>query len=164
MDMTLVRNESWSGSTICHTGYNGKDTSATSSFVYRLERLAASGFFEENEIHTVFVFGGTNDDWAGAPLGTEMYEGHTEADLFSVRPAIGYFIGRLRELMPNAKVVVLINTGLSADVTNALMGAAEHFDVSWLRLRGLDKQNGHPTILGMTQIKDQIKAFLTDRS
>ena len=32
---TLVRNDSWSGSTICYTGYNNTDCSETSSFICR---------------------------------------------------------------------------------------------------------------------------------
>ena len=89
-----------------------------------------------------------------------MYEGHTHEDLFSVRPAIGYFIGRLRALMPNANIVVLINTGLSAGITEELRNAAEHFGCDPLLLSDIDKEDGHPTIKGMVQIKDQIKALL----
>ena len=159
-DMTMVRNESWSGSTICHTGYDGADCSRTSSFIYRLERLAASGFFEENRIDTVFVFGGTNDAWANVPMGKEKYEGQTEQDLFSFRPATCYFIGRLRELMPNANVVVLINTGLTSSVSSTLRIVAEHYGATVVQLENIDKQSGHPSILGMIQIKDQILACL----
>ena len=63
-DSRLLQNNSWSGSTICYTGYNG-DCSETSSFICRLNKLTDAGFFRENEINTVFVFGGTNDSWAG---------------------------------------------------------------------------------------------------
>jgi hypothetical protein len=162
MNLNLVLNDSWSGSTVCYTGYKG-DCSKTSSFIYRMEKLAEEDFYEKNKIDTVFFFGCTNDHWAHAPFGEEMYEGHTHEDLFSVRPAIGYFVGRLRALMPNANIVVLINTGLSAPITSALQNAAEHFGGNALLLSDIDKVDGHPTILGMTQIKDQVKALLIDK-
>ncbi len=160
MNLNMVLNDSWSGSTLCYTGYNG-DCSTTSSFIYRMEKLASEGFFEKNKIDTVFLFGCTNDHWAHAPLGEDLYEGQTREDLFSVRPAIGYFIGRIRTLLPNANIVVLINTGLSNEITEALKSAAEHFGGEAVLLSDIDKENGHPTIKGMTQIKDQVKAHLT---
>ena len=47
----LIQNNSWSGSTVCYTGYDG-DCSETSSFIGRLNKLACAGFFEKNEINT----------------------------------------------------------------------------------------------------------------
>ena len=49
-DSRLIQNNSWSGSTICYTGYNGSDCSKTSSFICRLKKLQDAGFFKENEI------------------------------------------------------------------------------------------------------------------
>ena len=57
-DGKLVQNNSWSGSTICYTGYGCTDRSKSSSFIYRLNKLADEGFFKKNKIDTVFVFGG----------------------------------------------------------------------------------------------------------
>ncbi len=56
----IVLNNSWSGSTICNTGYNG-DCSKTNSFIFRLSQLIDGDFFKENNIDRVFVFGATND-------------------------------------------------------------------------------------------------------
>ena len=69
----LVLNSSYSGSSICNTGYGGQDCSETHSFIARLNCLIRDGFFENNEINTVFVFGGTNDKWAGSPLGENKF-------------------------------------------------------------------------------------------
>ena len=44
---TLAQNNSWSGSTLCYTGYAG-DCSHTSSFIYRYRQLKEQGFFEKN--------------------------------------------------------------------------------------------------------------------
>ena len=46
-DSTLVRNCSYSGTTICHTGYNGTDCKNI-SFVARFDKLLAENFFAEN--------------------------------------------------------------------------------------------------------------------
>ena len=92
----LVRNDSWSGSTICYTGYDNADCSKTSSFIYRYRKLKSEDFFEENNIDTVVVFGGTNDSWAGAPLGEMKSCDITEKDLYSVLPAICYFARTLK--------------------------------------------------------------------
>ena len=69
IDLNLNLNNSWSGSTIGYTGYNNTDCSHSSSFIYRLQKLIEQDFFDKNDIDTVFVFGGTNDSWAEAPLG-----------------------------------------------------------------------------------------------
>ena len=115
----LVLNNSWAGSTIGNTGYNG-DCSKTSSFIYRLESLHENGFFVKNEIDTVFVFGGTNDSWSNAPLGEIKLSDHTKEDLFSVCPAIGYFIGRLKEILPEANIVSIINTNIKTEIKDAI--------------------------------------------
>lgn len=43
MNPEIVMNNSWSGSTICNTGYRG-DCSDTSSFIHRREVLIEDGF------------------------------------------------------------------------------------------------------------------------
>ena len=71
-NLTLVHNNSWSGSPICYTGYNNSDCSESSSFIYRLRELIENGFFNKNRIDTVFVFGGTNDYfWSDKPIAGE---------------------------------------------------------------------------------------------
>ena len=87
-NLNLILNNSWSGSTICYTGYDNTDCSNSSSFIYRLQKLIDQGFFDKNNIDTVFVFGGTNDNYADAPIGTMKYENWENNDLYSVMPAI----------------------------------------------------------------------------
>ncbi len=159
LSLHLVRNDSWSGSTLCNTGYNG-DCSETNSFIYRMETLEEKGFFRDNRIDTVFIFGCTNDSWANAPLGEAMMEGHTKDDLYAVCPAIGYFIGRLKEILPEAQIVFLINTELKPQIGEAVKAASEHFGTSYIELQYIDKCCGHPTIQGMKDIAEQVEAFL----
>ena len=96
VEAKLILNNSWSGSTICYTGYNGDDNSHTCAFIYRLRQLVEEGFFEKNKIDTVFVFGGTNDNWCGAPLGEKKLSDWTEEELYSVRPAVYCYMDLLK--------------------------------------------------------------------
>ena len=157
-DSTLVQNNSWSGSTIGYTGYNNSDCSHSSSFIYRFEKLLAEGFFEEHKIDRLFVFGGTNDSWSNAPLGESDKEAIEESDLFCVLPAIKYFIARLADKLPDTKLVIIGNCDIKSEITEALALAAERAGATYVGLFGVDKINGHPTELGMEQIKDQILA------
>ena len=111
LGLNLVLNNSWSGSTLCNTGYGG-DCSMTNSFLHRLDVLKEEGFFGTHEIDTVFIFGCTNDSWANAPLGEIGFGDYTKEDLACVCPAICCFIGRVKETLPNANVIFLINTEL----------------------------------------------------
>lgn len=157
-DSNLVQNNSWSGSTIGYTGYNNSDCSHSSSFIYRFEKLLAEGFFEEHKIDRLFVFGGTNDSWSNAPLGESDKEAIEESDLFCVLPAIKHFIARLAYKLPDTKLVIIGNCDIKSEITETLALAAERAGATYVGLSGVDKINGHPTELGMGQIKDQIIA------
>lgn len=159
LSLNLIRNDSWSGSTLCNTGYNG-DCSKTNSFIFRMETLEAEGFFSRNAIDTVFVFGCTNDSWANAPLGEIKFSGHTSEELFSVCPAIGYFIGRLKEILPEANIIFLINTELKPQIGEAVKAVSEHFGTSCIPLEYIDKRCGHPTVQGMKDIAEQVEKYL----
>ena len=159
-DSTLVQNNSWSGSTIGYTGYNNSDCSHSSSFIYRFEKLLAEGFFEEHRIDRLFVFGGTNDSWSNAPLGESDKELVEDSDLFCVLPAIKHFVARLADKLPDTKLVIIGNCDIKSEITDALALAAERAGATYVGLSGVDKINGHPTELGMEQIKDQILASI----
>lgn len=154
-DSKLVQNNSWSGSTICYTGYSG-DCSETSSFICRLNKLTDALFFKENEINTVFVFGGTNDSWANSPIGELKYSDFKKDELYSVLPAFCFFINKLKELLPNADIVNIINTELKPEISEGFKAACEHLGIKHIVLNDIDKRGGHPTVKGMTQIKNQI--------
>ena len=160
MGINIVQNNSWSGSTICFTGYNNYDASHSSSFIYRFEKLWDEGFFKENDIDTVLVFGGTNDSWSNAPLGQINYEKTERDDLYCVLPAIAYFAKMLKERLPEADIRFIVNTEIKAEIINAMKEACAHYGVGTVVLENINKVNGHPTALGMEQIKDQVKAAL----
>lgn len=156
---TLLLNDSWSGSTVCNTGYGG-DCSNYNSFIYRFEKYKAEGFFKENKVDTVFVFGGTNDNWANSPLGEVKFDGITKDDLFCVLPAMSYLLKGLCKALPNAKIYCLINTDLKSEISSVYNEIAKHYGVTPIQFDFIDKQNGHPTIKGMTDIKNQVLAKL----
>ena len=153
-DSKLLLNESWSGSTIGYTGYDGADTSKTSSFIARLKKHTAEGFFEKNKIDTVFVFGGTNDSWSDAPVGNIKFENLEEKDLYSVLPAVCFFLGELKKLVPSARIIFVINSDLKEKITEGIESACKHFSIETVRLFEIDKKSDHPTVLGMKQIKE----------
>ena len=152
---TLLLNDSWSGSTIGYTGYAG-DCSTSSSFIYRYLQLLEKGFFRENRVDTVFVFGGTNDSWSNAPLGELQFADITREDLFCVLPAICYFMQRLKADLPHCRVVFLSNCGIKPQIMEGMARAGENIGVSVVQLSKIDKVAGHPTSLGMEQICQQI--------
>jgi hypothetical protein len=159
MDLNIVLNESWAGTTLCHTGYKG-DCSKTSSFIYRLEKLIAENFFEKNDIDTVFVFGCTNDSWANSPLGEIKLGDYQADDLFFVCPAIGYLVSRLKEIMPDGNIVFIINTNIKAEIKEAVKAVSDHNGTTYVELSRIDKLCGHPTVKGMREITEQVKAVL----
>lgn len=154
--VNMLLNNSWSGSTIGYTGYNNADCSKSSSFIYRYNKLKSENFFEKHIVDTVFVFGGTNDSWAGAPLGEMKFSGWEEKDLFSVLPAICYFAHTLKNDLPNAEIFFIINTDIKEEIQNALEKAAEYYGAKSIRLNNIDKENGHPTAKGMGEIFKQV--------
>jgi hypothetical protein len=154
--LNLVLNNSWSGSTIGYTGYDNADNSETSSFIFRLNRLKENGFFKENEINTVFVFGGTNDNWANAPLGELKYDNFEKQDLYSVLPAIACFFKNLKETVPNADIYCIINTELKPEIVSAFKTVSQKYDITIVEFEHIDKMSGHPTIQGMKDIRDGV--------
>ena len=160
--LQMVQNNSWSGSPLGFTGYNGDDCSRSGSFFARYRELKTNGFFEKNKIDTVFVFGGTNDSWADAPLGEEQYEDFHHEDLFCVLPAICYFMGELRRNHPTARVVFIANCDIKPEIIEGMKNAAARLGAECIALHDIDKECGHPTVRGMAQICEQVLAGLRE--
>lgn len=154
-ESNLVLNDSWSGTTICNTGYDGNDVS-NRSFISRFDKLTDEGFFKKHQIDTVFVFGGTNDNWANSPLGTPKYSDWSKEDLYNVLPAIGYLFNRIHTTLPDTRVIAIINTDFKPQIAGELANASKHYGCEYLQLKNIDKMNGHPCISGMAQIAKQV--------
>ena len=155
-NLNLILNNSWTGSTIGYTGYDNVDCSKSSSFIFRLKQLTSNGFFEKNQIHKVFVFGGTNDSWSNAPLGEIKYSDWADDELYSVLPAVCYFLNLLKKTLPQAQIYCLINTEIKPEIISCMKGACEQYGIIPVTFDRIDKQCGHPTIEGMKAIKDGV--------
>jgi hypothetical protein len=153
---TLVQNNSWSGSTIGYTGYGCTDRSASSSFIYRFNKMVDEGFFKQNKVDSVLIFGGTNDSWCQAPVGQLQFSDWSHDSLFFVLPAVCHFFSRLKEELPEAQIVCIINTNLKDVICKGMKKACEHYGIKAVVLKDIDKLNGHPTEKGMAQIKEQV--------
>ena len=154
----VVMNDSWSGSTVCCTGYDGMDFSHC-AFINRLDKYLEEGFFKQNRIDTLLVLGATNDSWSDAPIGQLQFADWTKEDLFKVLPAVGYLAWRLAKNFPDTRLLYIINDGLKEEITQGILTACARFDIPTLRLRNVDKLSGHPTVAGMQQIADQVAEF-----
>lgn len=151
----LVLNNSYSGTTICHTGYGGEDCSKR-SFSARAEKLIEDGFFTDNKIDTILIFGATNDSWANSPLGKSEFNGDKK-ELYFVLPAADYLIDRLKKNSGGARIVFIVNTELREKVASGIKAILKKHGIEYIELCGIDKVDGHPTALGMKQIAEQIE-------
>ncbi len=143
----LEVNNSYSGSTVCNTGYNGAN-STYSSFITRMNNLGNP--------NTIIIMGGTNDSWANSSVGNYKYSNWTEEDKKSFRPAFAYMLDYLTKQHPNATIINVVNDGLKAEITSSQAEICSHYKVMNIQLKNIDKQDGHPSVKGMTSIKNQI--------
>lgn len=151
----LCMNNSFSGSTICNSGYKRGKPDFTDytdrSFVTRMTNLGSPDI--------IFIFGGTNDAWAGSPIGEYKYEGWTKEDLFSFRPAMAKMLDFMTNRYLNVKIYFILNDGLQEEINESVKTICGHYQVPCIVLQGIDKINGHPSIKGMAQICEQVEAF-----
>lgn len=131
----LSQNNSFSGATICHTGYDEADYSDR-SYVTRLNNLLPADL--------IFVFGGTNDSWAKSPIGNYQYGGWSNRDLYQFRPAMAYLLDGIQKRYPGTTVYVIINDGLTDEITTSMKTVCDHYQVKYIQLECIDKQWGTP--------------------
>lgn len=156
-DNVLLLNESYSGTTICNTVRPAHTIDV--SFINRFDKLVNEGFFKNNDVDTVLVFGATNDSWIDCPIGEIEFDNFTADDLFKVLPACCYLAKRINDAVPNARVCWLINTELKDIIVDGIIKAAEHFGQEYIRFFDLDKRSGHPSVKGMKQIADKVISY-----
>jgi hypothetical protein len=143
----LCQNNSYSGSTICHTGYNGNDYSDR-SFITRMNDLGCPDI--------IFIFGATNDSWAGSPLGDYKYADIAPHELWQFRPALAHLLEWMQQRYIGTELVFLLNDGLKPDINESVTTICQHYGVRCIRLSNIHKLSGHPSVQGMTQIADQV--------
>lgn len=145
--LELDKIDAWSGATISYTGYRGEDYKHR-SFNTRVERLGQPDI--------IYIFGGTNDDWAHSPIGEFKYSDWTEEDMYSYRPAFAHLLDSLKKQYPDALIINICNSDLSKDITESMAQICDHYGVHNVRLSLIDKQRNHPSQNGMRQIAYQV--------
>lgn len=145
--LQLEKNDSWSGATISYTGYRGEDYKPR-SFNTRADRLG--------DPDIIYIFGGTNDSWAGSPLGEFKYSDWTEQDMYSYRQAMAALLDKMQKLYPGTVIVNICNSELSPEITSSMAEICGHYGVPNIQLQYIDKQQGHPSQNGMKQIAKQV--------
>ena len=152
--MHLLFNDAYSGSTVCtHVRDNQPDSS---SYVWRAKEF----FSGAKKSDYIFIFGGTNDSWLDRVVGQVKFENRTNEDLRQVLPAFCEVLEYITGQNPESQVVLIVNTDLKPELAAGMIAAGEHYGVAVVILADIDKQNGHPSKLGMTQIADQVQSLL----
>lgn len=147
----LCLNNSYSGATISYTGYDGNDYSAR-SFNTRMDNLG--------QPDVIFVFGATNDSWAGSPVGDYKYEDISYGDLYQFRPALARMLQWMTDRYVNTEIYFILNDDLRDEIDESVKTICAHYGVPVIELTGIDKLSGHPSVKGMSQIASQVNAFL----
>ena len=143
----LERNDSYSGATICYTGYRDEDYSDR-SFITRLPRLGSPDI--------LLVFGNTNDSWCGAQVGEYKYDNIKRGDLYYYRPALARLLSDAKERYPNVKIYFIQNTELRKEIVESSKVICERYGIPVIELKDIEKQAGHPNIKGMKAIAEQV--------
>ena len=89
-----------------------------------------------------------------------MYSGWNKEDLYSALPAFCYLLNRLKAASPDSKIVCILGTSVSDSIKEGYKTACAYYGVDAIPLSDVEVQSGHPTIKGMTRIKDQIISYL----
>lgn len=151
----LCQNNSYSGATISYTGYDGNDYSAR-SFNTRMDNLGQPDI--------IFVFGATNDSWAGSPVGDYKYENITYGDMYQFRPALARMLQWMTDRYVNTEIYFILNDDLRDEIDESVKTICGHYGVPVIELEKIDKLSGHPSVKGMRQIADQVNAFLNNKT
>lgn len=146
----LEKNESFSGATISYRGYGGEDYTDR-SFITRLPRLGSPDI--------LFIFGGTNDSWAGVPVG-ELQSNN----LFTYTPALNRLLINAKDRYPNVQIYFLLNDGLREDITRTTITLCQAHQIPCIQLHDIHKISGHPSVAGMKSIADQVLSFISSHT
>ena len=151
----LCLNNSYSGATISYSGYDGNDYNAR-SFNTRMDNLGQPDI--------IFVFGATNDSWAGAPIGEYKYDNITWGDLYQFRPALARMLQWMTDRYVNTEIYFILNDDLRDEIDESVKTICAHYGVPVIELTDINKLSGHPSVKGMRQIADHVNGFLKTRN
>ena len=104
----------------------------------------------------IFIFGATNDSWAGVPLGDFKYDNIVPGDLWQFRPAMARLLEWMQQRYMGTELIFLLNDGLKESITESVKTICAHYGVKCIELHDIHKLSGHPSVKGMQQIAEQI--------
>ncbi len=162
---TLERNNSFSGATICYTGYSkGNEPRVPIADLASHRDYSNRSFVNRSNTlgnpDIILVCGGTNDSWCGAPLGEYIYGNWTTEQLYYFRPAMAKLLYDLKGNYPTAKLLFILNSELKESINDAVHTICKHYGVTCLDLKEIEKQGGHPSVKGMKDFSDQVSKAL----
>jgi hypothetical protein len=105
----------------------------------------------------IFILGGTNDSWAGSPIGEYQYSDWTEAELYKFRPAMAYMLHNMKSLYPKSEIYFILNNELRQSINESVETICKYYNIELIKLNDIHKISGHPSIKGMRQIANQVK-------
>lgn len=148
----LEVNNSFSGSTISNRGYHGEDYSDR-SFLTRAKKLGSPD--------VIFVFGGTNDSWAGVEVGEYLLENGKTADgsapdLYTFRPALDILLSTLKDYYPGTDIYFIVNSKLRPEITESITTLCTRHGIEYIMLENIKKKANHPSVDGMAEIARQV--------
>ena len=85
-------------------------------------------------------WGGTNDAWAGSPIGEYQYEGWTKEDCKSFRPALACLFDQLRRKYPQAQIYSILNSELREEINESSRTICKHYGIQLIELHDIEKQ------------------------
>lgn len=140
-------NNSYSGATVCNTGYQDKDYTDR-SFLTRCTHLGNPDI--------ILICGATNDSWANVPLGDYQYRQWKRADLYCFRPALAKMLSDVRQHYPNVDVYFILNSELKEEINESVFEICKKYQVPVIALHDIDKKSSHPSIKGMKSFAEQV--------
>ena len=156
----LERNNSFSGSLICNMNFN--NYYAPFSFLNRMDDLG--------DPEVLFVFGGTNDVWDGAPLGEFVYGPWTEEQLCMFRPAIACLFDGIKRRYPGTRLYFMldmnlgegynVDSDLCRQYLESVQQLAEYYGIRCIELHDIHKSWNHPDARGQNDIARQVLEVL----
>lgn len=157
MEWSVEMNNSFSGALVCnYDNFDGGAYYRLNSFINRMDNLGNPD--------VIFILGGTNDVWQGAPFGDYIYSGWTEEQLCSFRPALAYLLNYTKHHYPKAKIYFLLETdpcpgGITEETRLNLVESSHlitsHYGVECIDL-SIHKDWWHPDAKGQQNIADQV--------
>lgn len=162
-DLSLLCNCSYSGGTVCTTGYEAI-TDASQAFIVRMKIHFGEKDSAAPKPDLLFVEGGINDTFA-SPVGTLQYKDWTEEDLKNSLPAYCYMLDYLKRHNPDTRIICMISDIVSPELRNGYTEACQHYNVEYLYFppKGSDTElfnDGHPTTAGHRVIYDTVRKYL----